>query len=142
MAAVSGSRCLSRRLVAMLLILAFSGALAASAAWVQPAAATRILHISVNRPGTVVSGTTVVMRCRAKDQAGKAIRGVEVTFRWRLPEGLRTHHRTTDASGLARASRIASCGSSAEFSAKVVVTATWRSQVKKVIRYFTVTGGT
>jgi len=133
-----------RRLTAALFLVALICALLVGAAWTPPSAsaATRTLRISVSRPGTVHSGTRVTIRCRARDQTGRAIRGVRVVFRWRLPEGRRTQTRYTNVNGLATASRIASCGSASEFRARVVVTATWRGQVRQVTRYFTIIGGT
>lgn len=118
------------------------GAVAVRSAVAKQTQTQRTLRISVNRPGTVVSGDTVTMRCRAKDQNGKAIKGVNVTFTWYLPEETRTQVRTTNADGLAKASRVTTCGPASDFEAKVVVTARWHGQVKKVTRTFTITGGT
>jgi len=147
MAAQSSSRRTSLRRAGALIIAAVAVALLFGTVAVQPAAAKlthaeRTLRIAVNKPGTVVSGDTVTMRCRAKDQKGKAIKGVSVTFTWYLPEGTRTQVRTTNADGLAKASRVTTCGSASDFDAKVVVTARWHGQVKKVTRYFTIFGGT
>ncbi len=147
MAAQSNSRRTSLRRAGALVLVAVAVALLFGAVAVQPAAAKlthteRTLRIAVNKPGTVVSGDTVTMRCRAKDQKGKAIKGVSVTFKWYLPEGTRSQVRTTNADGLAKASRVTTCGSASDFDAKVVVTARWHGQVKKVTRYFTILGGT
>ena len=90
----------------------------------------------------MTSGSTVTMRCRAKDQNGEAVKGVKVSFRWRLPEGTRTQARVTGSSGLAAAGRVTDCGSSGDFKARVVVTATWHGQTRSVTRIFTIIGGT
>lgn len=104
--------------------------------------ATRTLRISVSQPGTITSGSTVTVRCRAKDQKGKAIKGARVTFRWRLPEGTRTQTRITDGKGLASASRVTTCENASQYRARVVVTARWRSQTKQVTRSFWIVGST
>lgn len=129
-----------------LCVVAVACALLLSAVAVRPVAAQtpmeRTMRIGVNTPGTATSGDTVTMRCRAKDQMGRAIKGVGVTFKWYLPEGTRTQGRTTNADGLAAASRVTDCGSAGDFEVKVVVTARWHGQVKKVTRTFTIIGGT
>ena len=146
MAAQSNARLTSlRRTGALCVVVAC--ALLLSAVVVRPAAAAqttmeRTMRIAVSTPGTVISGDTVTVRCRAKDQKGKAIKGVRVTFKWYLPEGTRAQERTTNADGLASASRVTDCGSGGDFEAKVVVTARWHGQVKKVTRSFTIIGGT
>lgn len=147
MAARSNARLTWLRRTRALCVVAVACALLLSAVAVRPAAAAktpmeRTMRIAVSTPGSVISGDTVTMRCRAKDQKGKVIRGVAVTFKWYLPEGTRAQERSTNADGLASASRVADCGSAGDFEAKVVVTARWHGQVKKVIRTFTIIGGT
>ena len=127
--------------IAVLACVMIAGLVAVRPAGAQTRAA-RTLTISVNRPSVVASGATVTMRCRAVDQDGEAIRGVRVTYRWRLPEGTRTQARTTAANGLAAVARVTDCGSSGDFRARVVVTATWRGQTRSVTRSFTIIGGT
>jgi hypothetical protein len=142
------ARCrIRRRSILTFVMLALGCAVLLGAAQPQPAAAgisngTRLLHISVSKPTTVVTGSTVTMRCRARDQAGKAIKGVRVTFRWYLADGVVTQRRVTNAQGLASASRLVDCGSSDSYDAQVVVTARWHGQVKRVTRSFTIAGGT
>lgn len=128
-------------------VVAVACALLLGAVVVRPAAAKvaqaeRTMSIAVNKPGTVISGDKVTMRCRARDQKGKVIKGVKVTFKWYLPEGARTQERTTNADGLATASRVTTCDSAGTYKAKVVVTARWHGQIKKVTRSFTIIGGT
>jgi len=134
------------RLIGMLCLAVFAGILAAGVVAAQPAAAqkraARTLTVSVSKPGVVLSGSRVTMRCRAKDQNGKVIAGAKVTFRWSLPEGPRTQTRTTGADGVAAASRVTDCGSAGDYRAKVVVKATWRGQVRQVTRFITIIGGT
>jgi len=133
---LAGALCL-----AVLACVLLPGVIAATPAAAQQRAA-RTLSISVNKPGSVASGSKVTLRCRAKDQTGKAIRGVNVTFRWRLPEGTRTQTRTTNSSGVATAARVTTCGSASDYRARVIVTATWGGQTRKVTRYFIIIGGT
>jgi len=147
MAAQSNTRLTWLRRTGALCVVAVACASLLNAVAVRPAAAAqttteRTMRIAVSKPGTVISGDTVTMRCRAKDQKGKAIKGVRVTFKWYLPEGTRAQERTTNADGLASASRVTDCGSGGDFEAKVVVTARWHGQVKKVTRSFTIIGGT
>ena len=146
MAAQSNTRLTWLRRTGALCVVAVACALLLSALAVRPAAAQtpmeRTMRIGVNTPGTATSGDTVTMRCRAKDQKGTAIKGVGVTFRWYLPEGSRAQERTTNADGLASAGRVMDCGSAGVFEVKVVVTARWHGQVKKVTRSFTIIGGT
>jgi hypothetical protein len=147
MAARSNARLTGLRRTGALCVAAVACALLLSALAVRPAAAAqtpteRTMRIAVSTPGRVISGDTVTMRCRAKDQKGKAIKGVGVTFKWYLPEGTRAQKRTTNADGLASAGRVTDCGSAGAFEVKVVVTARWHGQVKKVTRTFTIIGGT
>lgn len=136
-----------RRRTLLVLTVALACALALGAARPYSAAAgiaagARTLHLAVNKPGTVITGSTVTLRCRAKDQAGKAIKGVKVTFRWYLPDGTATQRRVTSSQGLATAGRLVDCGSADSFDARAIVTAVWRGQTRKVTRAFTVIGGT
>jgi hypothetical protein len=132
------------RLTGALCLAIVACVLAAGTVPTQPAAAraARTLTISVNKPTAVMSGGTVTLRCRARDQNGKAVSGVQVAFRWRLPEGTRTQARMTGSSGLAAAGRVTDCGSGGDFTARVVVTATWHGQTRSVTRTFTIIGGT
>jgi hypothetical protein len=102
----------------------------------------RTLRITVTKPGDVYSGARLTMRCRAKDQRGVAIKGVEVTYRWRLPQGTPADKRKTNAAGLATVRRTTTCGSGTDYRARVTVTAIWRGQVVQVVRSFTIIGGT
>lgn len=145
MPASSGSRRVAHRLVAALALVVC--AVAAGAVLVRPAdageqRAVRKMSIVVNKPGTVVSGTEVTIRCRARDQAGKPVKGAQVSFRWHLPNGTCTHTHATNTNGVAANSHVTDCGSAADYSAKVVVTARWHGQVRTVTRYFTIIGGT
>jgi len=125
----------------------FACALALGALLSGPAAAgrqssTRTLRITVTKPGEVYSGATLTLRCSAKDQNGMAIKGVDVTYRWRLPQGSPVDKSRTNAAGRATASRTTTCGSGSDYHARVTVTARWRGQVKQVVRSFTIIGGT
>jgi hypothetical protein len=122
-------------------------AVAAGAVLARPADAgeqrtARKMSITVNKPGIVVSGTEVTIRCRARDQAGKAVKGAQVSFRWHLPNGSCTHTQVTNANGVAANSHVTDCDSAAVYKAKVVITARWDGQIRTVTRYFTIVGGT
>jgi hypothetical protein len=137
----------ARRLEAAALLAFFTCAVALGALMSGPAAAdrrssARTLRITVNRPGDVYSGARLTMRCRAKDQQGAAIKGVDVTYRWRLPQGTMVDRTKTNAAGLATARRTTTCGSGTDYRARVTVTASWRGQVVQVVRSFTIIGGT
>lgn len=137
----------TRRFEAAALLALLTCALALGALLAGPAAASRqssarALRITVSKPGEVYSGTRLTVRCRAKDQRGVAIKGVDVTYRWRLPQGIRVDRRRTNAAGWATASRTPVCGSGSDYRARVTVTARWHGQVKQVVRYFTIIGGT
>ena len=128
-------------------LLPFACAVALGALLSGPAAAdrqnsTRTLRITVTKPGDVYSGARLTMRCRAKDQLGVTIKGVDVTYRWRLPQGTLVDKSKTNAAGQATASRTTTCGSGTDYRARVTVTARWRGQVKQVARSFTIIGGT
>ncbi len=134
------------RIWTALALVAFAGALAVGTLLVDASVAggqrsARKMSISVNKPGEVASGEEVIMRCKAKDQDGKPIRGATVAFRWHLPNGVCTHQATTNARGVAKNSHTPDCGSAEQYKAKVVVTARWHGQVRRITRYFTVTGG-
>lgn len=127
----------------VLLTCAFAlGGLLAGPAEASRQNSARELRIIVTKPGDVFSGARLTIRCRAKDQSGAAIKGVDVGYRWRLPQGTRVDKRTTNAAGLATASRTTTCGSGGDYRARVTVTARWRGQVKQVVRSFIIIGGT
>jgi hypothetical protein len=138
---------LNARLWGAFTLALFVGTLVVGAAFSSPAGAaeqrsTRKMSLVVTNPGTVVSGDTVTTRARARDQAGRPIKGAAVVFWWRLPNGTCSHAETTNTKGAAANSHTTDCGSAAEFHAKVVVTARWHGQVRRVTRSFTIVGGT
>ena len=137
----------ARRLCAAVALALLVCGLIAGAVFPGPAAAgeqraARKMSMTVNRPGTVISGDQVTLRARLKDQKGRPISGAKVTFWWRLPNGTCSHHAVTNTHGAAANSHTTDCGSSSEYRAKVVVTARWHGQVRQVTRSFTIVGGT
>jgi hypothetical protein len=80
--------------------------------------------------------TDVTVTCRAKDQAGRGIKGVKVTFTWHYKTTTPKETATTNSDGIARCTRYIA-GATAGYKVVVSITATYNGVTKTTSVSFT-----
>ena len=110
--------------------------------WAPPSFAARQLHIyaSVNHTHPH-SYSTVTVSCHARDQDGKPIKGVQVSFTWHFAQSTPVTKAHTDGTGLALSKRGIGCPGRG-FKVIITVRATWKGQVAKTRTHFYGSGST
>lgn len=98
--------------------------------------AARTLHVSASisnhHPNQY---TTVTAHCKAKDQNGKAIKGVKCVFTWHYKTVSHSITRYTNSAGRATNARYIS-GATVGFKVWIRIRCTWKGQVKKCSTWF------